>query len=59
LGRYDKLLSHRSSLLTLPLILYGCETWFLILKAKHKKLQVSENQVFRKISEPTKAEAIE
>ena len=32
----------------LPVILYGCETWSLILREEHK-LRVFENKVLRKI----------
>jgi hypothetical protein len=32
----------------LPVVLYGCETWSLILRAE-KRLRVSENRVLRRI----------
>jgi len=32
----------------LPVVLYGCETWYLILGSEHK-LWVFENRVLRKI----------
>jgi hypothetical protein len=32
----------------LPVVLYGCETWFLTLREEHK-LRVSENRVLRNI----------
>jgi hypothetical protein len=32
----------------LPVVLYGCETWSLIMKEEHR-LTVSENRVLRKI----------
>jgi hypothetical protein len=35
----------------LPLVLYGCETWSLILSEEHK-LRVFENRVLRKIFGP-------
>jgi hypothetical protein len=35
----------------LPVVLYGCETWFLTLREKHK-LRVFENKVLRRIFGP-------
>jgi hypothetical protein len=35
----------------LPVVLYGCETWFLTLRKEHK-LRVFENSVLRRIFEP-------
>jgi hypothetical protein len=35
----------------LPVILYGCETWSLILREEHK-LRVFENMMLRRIFEP-------
>jgi hypothetical protein len=32
----------------LPVVLYGCETWLLTLRVKHK-LKVFENRVLRRI----------
>jgi hypothetical protein len=32
----------------LPVVLYGCETWILILREEHK-LRVFENRVLRRI----------
>jgi hypothetical protein len=32
----------------LPVVLYGCETWFLTLREEHK-LKVFENKVLRRI----------
>jgi hypothetical protein len=32
----------------LPLVLYGCETWYLTLRAEHR-LRVFENRVLRRI----------
>jgi len=32
----------------LPVVLYGCETWSLTLRAEHR-LRVFENRVFRRI----------
>ena len=34
--------------ITLPVILYGCETWYLNLREEHR-LRVFENKVLRKI----------
>ena len=34
-------------IIILPVVLYGCETWLLTLKEKHK-LQVFENRVLRR-----------
>jgi hypothetical protein len=39
----------------LPVVLYGCETWSLILKEKHR-LRVFENRVLRKIFGPKREE---
>jgi hypothetical protein len=35
----------------LPVVLYGCETWSLIVREKHK-LRVFENMVLRRIFGP-------
>ena len=35
----------------LPVVLYGCETWFLALR-EERKLRVFENMVLRKIFGP-------
>jgi hypothetical protein len=35
----------------LPVILYGCETWFLTLREEHR-LKVFENKVLRRIFGP-------
>jgi hypothetical protein len=35
----------------LPVVLYGCETWSLILREEHR-LRVSENRVLRRIFGP-------
>ena len=32
-------------------VLYGCETWFLAMKEKHR-LELFENRVLRKVFEP-------
>jgi hypothetical protein len=39
----------------LPLLLHGCETWFLILREEHR-LRVSENKMLRKIFGPKREE---
>ena len=39
----------------LPVVLYGCETWSLALREKHR-LRVFENKVLRKISGAKKGE---
>jgi len=40
---------------TLPVVLYGCETWSLTLR-EERKLRVFENMVLRRISEPRRNE---
>jgi hypothetical protein len=39
----------------LPVVLYGCETWSLILREKHR-LRVFENRVLRRIFGPKRDE---
>jgi hypothetical protein len=39
----------------LPVVLYGCETWSLILREEHR-LKVSENRVLRRIFGPKREE---
>jgi hypothetical protein len=39
----------------LPVILYGCETWYLILRKEHR-LRVFENRVLRRIFGPKRDE---
>jgi hypothetical protein len=39
----------------LPVVLYGCETWFLTLKEEHR-LRVFENRVLRRIIRPKRDE---
>jgi hypothetical protein len=39
----------------LPVVLYGCETWSLILREEHR-LRVFENRVLRKIFGPKREE---
>jgi hypothetical protein len=41
----------------LPVILYGCETWFLTLREEHS-LRVFENRMLRKIFGPKRVEVI-
>jgi hypothetical protein len=41
----------------LPVVLYGCETWSLPLREKHR-LRVFENRVLRRISGPKRYEVI-
>ena len=42
----------------LPVVLYGCETWSLILREK-RRLRVFENTVLRGIFEPKRDEVTE
>ena len=39
----------------LPVVLYGCETWSLILREEHR-LRVFENRALRRIFGPKKGE---
>jgi hypothetical protein len=39
----------------LPVVLYGCETWSLTLREKHR-LRFFENRVLRRIFEPKREE---
>jgi hypothetical protein len=41
----------------LPVALYGCETWSLILRKEHK-LRVSENRVLKRIFGPMRDEVM-
>jgi hypothetical protein len=41
----------------LPLVLYGCETWYVILSEEHR-LRVSENRVLRRIFGPKRDEVM-
>jgi hypothetical protein len=38
-------------------VLYGCETWSLLLRKEHR-LKICENRVLRRISEPKRVERI-
>jgi hypothetical protein len=42
-------------MLVLPVVLYGCETWSLILREKHR-LGVFKNMVLRRIVGPRRDE---
>jgi len=42
----------------LPVVLYGCETWALILREEHR-LRVFENKVLRRIYGPKRDEVTE
>jgi hypothetical protein len=42
-------------IIILPVVLYGCETWFLTLKEEHR-LGVFENRVLRRIFRPKRDE---
>jgi hypothetical protein len=42
-------------IIILPVVLYGCETWSLILR-EERKLRVFENRVLRRIFGPKMAE---
>jgi hypothetical protein len=37
--------------ITLPVVLYGCETWYLTLR-EERRFRVVENRVLREICEP-------
>jgi len=56
LSKNVKIKIYRS--LILPVVLYGCETWFLTLEEDHW-LRVFENGVLRKISWPKRDEVTE
>jgi hypothetical protein len=42
----------------LPVVLYGCETWFLTLRKEHR-LRMFENRVLRRIFGPKTDEVLE
>jgi hypothetical protein len=44
-----------SKTITLPLVLYGCKTWYLTLREEHR-LRVFDNMVIRRIFGPEKDE---
>ena len=57
---YSRLLSKNLKItiyrtIILPVVLYGCETWSLILR-EEKKLRVFENRVLRRIFGPRRDE---
>ena len=41
--------------ISLPVVLYGCETWSLTMREEHK-LRVSENRVLRRVFGPKRDE---
>ena len=41
--------------ITLPVVLYGCETWSLTMREEHT-LRVSDKRVLRRIFEPKRDE---
>jgi hypothetical protein len=41
--------------ITVPGVLYGCETWSLVLREEHR-LRLSENKMARRIFGPKKGE---
>jgi hypothetical protein len=53
LSRNTKIKIYRT--IVLPVVLYGCETWSLILKEEHR-LKVFENRVLRRIFGPKRDE---
>jgi hypothetical protein len=42
-------------IIIIPVVLYGCETWFLTLREEHR-LKVFENRVLRRIFGPKRDE---
>ena len=54
LSKYLKIKIYRITIL--PVVLYGCETWSLILR-EERKLRVFENRVLRRIFGPRRDEA--
>jgi hypothetical protein len=53
LSKYLKIRIYKT--IILPVVLYGCETWFLILREEHR-LRVFENRVLRRIFGSTRDE---
>jgi hypothetical protein len=47
--------SAKGKKMTLPVVLYGCETWSLTLTKEHR-LKISENSVLRGIFGPKRDE---
>jgi hypothetical protein len=48
-----KIKTHKT--VTLPVVLYGCETWSLALRDEHR-LRVFESRVLRRVSGPKREE---
>jgi hypothetical protein len=46
---------HHDTTIILPVVLYGCQTWSLTFKEKHR-LRVIRNKVLRKIFGPKRDE---
>jgi hypothetical protein len=57
IGCKHSFVSSRHNLL-LPVVLYGCETWSLILRVE-RRLRVFENRVLRRIFGPKTVEVTE
>jgi hypothetical protein len=55
LSRNIKIRIHKA--ITLPVVLYECETWWLRLREEHRR-RVFENMVLRRISGPKRDERI-
>jgi hypothetical protein len=55
LSKYVKLKIYK--IIILPLVLYGCEIWYLKLKKEHR-LGVSENRVLRRMFGPKRDEVM-
>jgi len=53
LSKHIKIKKH--STIILPVVLYGCETWSLILR-EERRLRVFENRVLRRIFGPRRDE---
>jgi hypothetical protein len=49
---------HRGKITILPVVLYGCETWSLTVREKHK-LRMFENTVLRRTFGPKRVEVTE
>ena len=48
LSKKVKVSTYKSIILGLPVVLYGCETWYLTLREEHR-LRMFENKALRKI----------
>jgi hypothetical protein len=53
--KYVNKINKICKIIILPVVLYGCETSFLIIKEEHK-LRVSENRMLRRVFSPKKEE---